>query len=223
MIRHLAVKPQPAEPPVGQVQVDLLAQPPLGPDGKAVADDEHPDHQFRIDRGTTDGAVEWLQLPADSAEIQVPIDPPQKMIVGNVTFGTEVIEKTLRSTLKSHHRSIPRAKSHRKRNHCSQPPATDFLNKICQEQSLIDLSAEIHFADPKKKADGFINLSAFRREESILLLDICREIGLRLAHEVRHDLSALHNQFQIFFGTGKHMDILKWVRFNSDHVRLKSF
>ena len=41
---------EPAEPAIGQVQVDLLAQPSLGADAEAVADDQHADHQLRIDR-----------------------------------------------------------------------------------------------------------------------------------------------------------------------------
>ena len=57
MIRRLAIEPQAAEPAIGQIEMDLFAEPPLGPDAKAVADDQHPDQQFRIDRGTAEMAV----------------------------------------------------------------------------------------------------------------------------------------------------------------------
>ena len=33
-----------------RLQVDLLAQPPLGADAEAIADDQHPDHQLGINR-----------------------------------------------------------------------------------------------------------------------------------------------------------------------------
>ena len=47
VVRHVAVEAQPAEPAIGQVEVDLLAQPPLGADAEAIAHQQHPDHQLR--------------------------------------------------------------------------------------------------------------------------------------------------------------------------------
>ena len=44
-------KAQPAEPAIRQVQMGLFAQPPFGADAIAVADDQHADHQFRINGG----------------------------------------------------------------------------------------------------------------------------------------------------------------------------
>src|SRR5262245_13196765 len=44
VIGHLVLKTQPAEPAISQVQLDLLAQLPLGADPVAVTDDQHPDH-----------------------------------------------------------------------------------------------------------------------------------------------------------------------------------
>jgi hypothetical protein len=38
MIRHLAIKAKPAEPPIGEIEMDLFAQPALGSDAVAVAD-----------------------------------------------------------------------------------------------------------------------------------------------------------------------------------------
>lgn len=62
MIRHASVEPETAEPAICQVKVDLLAQPSLGADAEAVSDDEHPDHQFGIDRWPPRRAVEGGQL-----------------------------------------------------------------------------------------------------------------------------------------------------------------
>src|SRR4051794_33341796 len=50
MVGHVALQAEAAEPPVGQVQMDLLTQPPLRPDAEAVADDQHADQQLGIDR-----------------------------------------------------------------------------------------------------------------------------------------------------------------------------
>src|ERR1700730_6284880 len=48
VVRHLAIEAEPAEPTVGEVQVHLLAQPPFG--ANAVANQQHPDEQFGINR-----------------------------------------------------------------------------------------------------------------------------------------------------------------------------
>ena len=56
--RVLRLQTEPAEPSVGQVQMDLLAQPPLRPDAEAIADDQHPDQQLGVDRRPAGRAVE---------------------------------------------------------------------------------------------------------------------------------------------------------------------
>ena len=52
MIGNLTIQSQAAKPSIGEIQVNLFAQPPLGADGEAIADNEHPDHQLRVDRGS---------------------------------------------------------------------------------------------------------------------------------------------------------------------------
>jgi hypothetical protein len=44
MIQHSAIQTEPEEPPVAQIEVDLIAQSPLRSDPQAVTDQEHPDH-----------------------------------------------------------------------------------------------------------------------------------------------------------------------------------
>ena len=58
VVRDRVFQVQPAEPAIRQVQVDLLAQPALGANAEAVADDQHADHQLRIDRWAAGVAVE---------------------------------------------------------------------------------------------------------------------------------------------------------------------
>jgi hypothetical protein len=57
MIGYLVVEIEPAEPSVGEMQLDLLAKSPLGPDAVAVAYDQHSDHELGINRGSTDPTV----------------------------------------------------------------------------------------------------------------------------------------------------------------------
>lgn len=67
MLRHCILQTQAAEPAIGEVQVHLLAQPPLRPDPEAVADDEHPDHELWVDRGAPGMAVERREVLAQLA------------------------------------------------------------------------------------------------------------------------------------------------------------
>lgn len=49
MVGHPVSEIEPAEPAIGQVEVHLLAQAPFRADAEQVADQQHPEHQFRID------------------------------------------------------------------------------------------------------------------------------------------------------------------------------
>jgi hypothetical protein len=63
MLGHVAIEPQAAEPTICQIKVNLFAEPPLGADAEAVADQQHPDHQLGSDGGASDRAVKPRQLP----------------------------------------------------------------------------------------------------------------------------------------------------------------
>src|SRR3546814_12297798 len=68
VVRHRTVQAEPAEPAIRQVEMNLVAQPALRPDAHAIADDQHSDHEPRIDRGTAGVAVigkELLSAVAD--------------------------------------------------------------------------------------------------------------------------------------------------------------
>ena len=80
MIRDVAVEPQAKEPAIGKVEVDLVAQPPFGANTEAVADNEHPDHQLRIDRGPSDIAIVGPQVRPQPGKIDKPIDLAQQVI-----------------------------------------------------------------------------------------------------------------------------------------------
>lgn len=82
MVGHRAIEPEPTEPPVGEVEVDLFTQPPLRADAEAVADNHHPDHQFGIHRRPADVAVERRQLSSQATEFDEPVDRPQQMPAG---------------------------------------------------------------------------------------------------------------------------------------------
>ena len=74
VVGHCGLQAQPAEPAIGQVEMYLFTEPALRTDAEAVADDEHPDHQFGIDRRAADLAVEGRKRRADAVELDEPVD-----------------------------------------------------------------------------------------------------------------------------------------------------
>ena len=80
MVRHVAVEAEPAEPAIGEVQMHLLAQPPLRADAEAIADNQHPDHQLRIDRRSPNRAVERRQVSPNFGQVDEAVDRSQEMI-----------------------------------------------------------------------------------------------------------------------------------------------
>ena len=82
MIWHAAIETELAEPPIRQIEVDFLAQVSLGADAKAIADNQHPHHELRINRWPPERAVEWRQLPPQLTELHEPVDRAQQMVVG---------------------------------------------------------------------------------------------------------------------------------------------
>jgi hypothetical protein len=64
VIGHRGVQVEAAEPAIRQVQVNFVAQTPLRADAKAVTDDQHADHQLRIDRRATGVAVVRREMVA---------------------------------------------------------------------------------------------------------------------------------------------------------------
>src|ERR1700740_2558427 len=62
VIRDLVLNREPTKPAIGKVHSHVTAQRPLRADREHVADDEHPDHQHRIDRRPTDPRIVGCQL-----------------------------------------------------------------------------------------------------------------------------------------------------------------
>jgi hypothetical protein len=54
----------------------------------AVADNEHPHHQLRIDRGPTDGAVERPEFQAHAGQIKKLIDAAEQVVAWKVIVQT---------------------------------------------------------------------------------------------------------------------------------------
>jgi hypothetical protein len=95
VVGHFAIQAETAEPAVRQVQVDFLAQPPFRADAKAVADDQHPDQQLRIDRWAAFLAIEWRQPPPQLAEFHEPVDRAQQVPLGHMTVERKLAKQSV--------------------------------------------------------------------------------------------------------------------------------
>ena len=101
---------EPTEPSVCEIEMDLITEPALRADAHAIADDQHSDHQFRINRRTPRRAVERSEKATDIREIDEPIDAPQQMIVRDMILDRELVkQRALRLLPRSHHRHHPPA------------------------------------------------------------------------------------------------------------------
>ena len=60
--------------------MNLFTEPPLGPDAHTVADDQHPDHQLRVNRGPSNLTVKGLQDLTETLKVEMPVNAAQQMI-----------------------------------------------------------------------------------------------------------------------------------------------
>src|ERR1700733_7677141 len=91
MIWNIPIEPQSTKPPIGQIEMALLAQPTLRTNAQAVADDEHPDHQLGIDRGPPHVAIVGPQMRPNLGQV----DLAQQMIVRDMPLKVEAVEQRL--------------------------------------------------------------------------------------------------------------------------------
>src|SRR4029077_12476728 len=108
---------------------DLLAQPPLRADAVAIADDQHPDHQLRINRGPANVAVESRQFVAKLNQYPAHhrIDPPQQVANRDALFEVKQVKQlALIAGLSTHHGNPPPLDASSPRNHCSPISAKPF-------------------------------------------------------------------------------------------------
>jgi hypothetical protein len=89
MIRNLVLNGEPAKPAIGQINPHLTAQRPFRADRQHVADDQHPDHQHRINRGPPDLGIIGRKLRIDPAQVENSSNRANRMIVRNCLIKTE--------------------------------------------------------------------------------------------------------------------------------------
>jgi hypothetical protein len=92
MVRDLAIKTKPTKPTIREIEMNFLAQAALRPYVHAIADDQHADHELRINRWAAGAAIERLQRLTDVIEIEMPVDASQHVIRRDMIVEAEIIE-----------------------------------------------------------------------------------------------------------------------------------
>src|SRR5262245_54165085 len=130
MIRDLVLDAQTTEPAVRQVDLNLPAEQPLRTDGKNVADDEHPDHQHRVNRRAAARRVVGCKLSTHPGHIEHGGDLAHKVIARYHLVVPKLLEKLLLLVLQpQHHRSPPQRIVSERRNHRSQKASNGLLQQ----------------------------------------------------------------------------------------------
>src|SRR4029079_8823991 len=108
VIGNLVFDTELAEPAIGKVNLNLSANPSLGADRKHIADQQHPDHQHRINRRPTSVRVIRRELLVHPTQIEQPVDLPDQMIGWNHLVEIKRIEKLSLPILPPpHHALLP--------------------------------------------------------------------------------------------------------------------
>src|SRR3984893_8621048 len=136
MIRHSILDTELAEPAIGEVHLYFTADQSLRADRKDIPYDQHPDHQFRIDRRATHGRIMRCKFAAKPGKIESSVDLPHQMIFRNRVAKMKLVEQLTLVTLQTaHHGSTSSRFASKQRNHHSRPLSTNFCNKICHERT----------------------------------------------------------------------------------------
>jgi hypothetical protein len=89
--------------------MQLVAQPALGADAEAVANDQHADHQLGIDGGPANVAVVGPEVLAYPGQIDKAVNRPEQVIHWHVPIEIEAVEeRCLQHRPLAHHRPILR-------------------------------------------------------------------------------------------------------------------
>ena len=109
VVGDLVLDAELAEPAVCEVHLHLTAKRPLRADGEHVTDDEHPDHEHRIDRGAADRGIVGRQLGVHPRQIENGVDLAHQMISRNGIVEVELVEQLALIALQPPHHGKPPA------------------------------------------------------------------------------------------------------------------
>jgi hypothetical protein len=117
---------------IGEVHLHLTAQQPLRTDTEGIANNEHSNHQHRIDRWAAERRVVARQLCVHPGKVQHSGYLADLVIIRNDFIEAERIEKLpLVPVAPPHHRSPPQRIASEATESPFAETINDFCNKIC--------------------------------------------------------------------------------------------
>src|SRR3989440_7158370 len=135
-----------AEPAIREVHLNFATDQPLRADREDISHDQHPDHQFRINRRPTHGRIMRCKFAAEPGKIESSIDLPYQMIFRDCVTELKLVEKLRLFALQASHHGLPPPRFASARwNHGSPQASTDFCNKIGTFQTWRDVGVESAF------------------------------------------------------------------------------
>src|SRR5256885_9169502 len=99
-----------AEPAIREVHLNFATDQPLRADREDISHDQHPDHQFRIDRRPTHGRIMRCKFAAEPGKIESSIDLPHQMIFRDCVIELKLVEKLRSFALPASHHGLPLTK-----------------------------------------------------------------------------------------------------------------
>src|SRR3977135_4414702 len=99
MVRDSIFDAELAEPTIGQVHLHFSTDQPLRANCKDIPNDQHPDHQFRINRRTTHRRIVRCKFTTKPGQIESSVALPHQMIFGNCVAKMKLVESWNLATL----------------------------------------------------------------------------------------------------------------------------
>src|SRR5262249_30298210 len=135
MIRNLILDRQPAKPTIGEVHLHIAAQRSLRADREHVADDQHPDHQFWVNRWPTSTGIIRRQLSTHPRQVEYRSYLANQVIVRNSLFKTKEKNRLPLVVIDPpHHPSPPQRIASKRPNHFARKPSITFATKSARRR-----------------------------------------------------------------------------------------
>jgi len=101
MIGDSVLDAEPAEPAVGKIHLHFATEQPFRTDRKNISHDQHPDHQFRIDRRAPHRRIVRCKFSAKPGQVESGLDLAHQMIFRNSVAQMKLVEQLTLVTLQT--------------------------------------------------------------------------------------------------------------------------
>ena len=141
MVRDRIFDTEATEPAIRKIDLNLFTQPSLRADREHIANDQHSDHQLRVDRGTAGMGVVAFELPVHPVQVEHGIDLTNRMVYWDHGVEFKSIEELpLTPLTTTHHRNSPRLQRDRRESRLGERINESFTTVSLQQPTFPVLS-----------------------------------------------------------------------------------